>query len=262
MNYNTINIEIQESGVAYLTLDRKGKRNAINQTMIDELRHGIDALSGDNSVRVVVLRGRGRYFCSGADLNWMQDQMGRSREQRIAGARGFAEMLAALNTMPKFVIAMAYGHAFGGGIGLLACCDTVLVAEDTMMRLSETHLGLIPATISPYLMAKLGEAGMRQLAISGPLIDPEHAVTLGLASSVHPFDQINHTARYHASQALMAAPGASAVTKKLIADLAPRFDFDVIEHTANLLADQWETAEARAGVGAFLSKEKAPWKPD
>jgi len=261
MNYSTIDIEIQASGIAYLTLNRKDKRNAINQTMIEELRAGIDALSVDNAVRVVILRGEGRYFCSGADLNWMQEQMGKTREQRVAGARGFAEMLAALNSMPKFTIAMAYGHAFGGGIGLLACCDTVMVAEETMMRLSETHLGLIPATISPYLMAKLGESGMRQLAISGPLIDPEHAVTLGLASSVHHFDQIYNTARYHASQALKAAPGASAVTKKLIADLAPRPEFDVIEHTANLLADQWETAEAQAGVGAFLSKSDAPWAP-
>ncbi|MEO1248917.1 MAG: enoyl-CoA hydratase-related protein [Pseudomonadota bacterium] len=261
MRYSTIEIVRKDSGITYLTLDRPEKRNAINEVMIDDLRRAMDELAADDGVRVVILHGRGRRFCAGADLNWMQAQMGASREQRLASARSFAEVLAALNAMPKLVVGWVYGSAFGGGIGLMACCDTVMVEEETMLRLSETHLGLIPATISPYLMAKLGEAGMRQLAISGPLIDPHHAVTLGLASGVYSQDRISHTVRYEAAQALKAAPGAAAATKKLIADLAPKPDFDVIEHTANLLADQWESAEAQAGVSAFFSKGQAPWSP-
>ncbi len=261
MSYSTIEIVRKDSGITYLTLDRPEKRNAINETMIDDLRRAIDELAADDDVRSVILHGRGRYFCSGADLNWMQAQMGASREQRLAGARGFAQMLAALNSLPKLVVGWVYGSAYGGGIGLMACCDTVMVQDETMLRLSETHLGLIPATISPYLMAKLGEAGMRQLAISGPLIDPHRAVTLGLVSGVFPKDRLSHAVRFEAGQALMAAPGAAAATKKLIADLAPKPAFDAIEHTASLLADQWETGEAQAGVGAFLNKGQAPWAP-
>lgn len=261
MSYGTIQILRKDGGIAYLMLNRPEKRNAINEVMIDELRRAMDELAADDGVRVIVLQGSGGVFCAGADLNWMKAQMGASREQRLAGARSFAQMLAALNAMPKLVIGWVSGNAFGGGIGLMACCDTVMVEEETMLRLSETHLGLIPATISPYLMAKLGEAGMRQLAISGPLIDPHHAVTLGLATAVHSQDRIGHAVNYEASQALRAAPGAAAVTKKLIADLAPKPDVDVIEHTASLLADQWESGEAQAGVGAFLSKGKSPWSP-
>lgn len=264
--YSTIAIQREDDedlqGAVYLTLDRPDKVNAINALMIDELRRAIDELAADDSARVVVLRGRGRHFCAGADLAWMQMQIGRSRAERIAEARKMAEMLAALNALPKTVIGWAMGYAFGGALGLLACCDLVLMESETMLKLSETQLGLLPATIAPYLMARIGERGMRQLSLNGPVFDAETALRLGLASEVHPMAQLKYKLGYQISQAMKSAPIATAVTKKLIADLTPQPAVDVIELTATRLADQWETPEAQAGIAAFLAKQTPPWAPE
>ena len=264
-SYATIAVERDDSsefaGTRYLTLDRKDKLNAINGQMVEELRHAIDALAADDDARVVVLRGRGLHFCGGGDLAWMQMQMGRGREERVAEARKMAAMFAALDALPKTVIGWVTGYAFGGALGLMACCDIVMLDEESMLKLSETQLGLIPATIMPYLLARLGERGVRQLALNGAVFDPETALRLGLASAVHNKNERKYKLNYQISEALKAGPTATAATKALIADLGPKPGIDVIEETAARLADQWETPEAQAGIAAFFRKQPTPWAP-
>ncbi len=257
--FDTITVTTDARGVATLKLDRPEKHNAMSAQMIAELIQAASDLGQDASVRVVVLTGEGKSFCAGGDLGWMQDQMAADPETRFAEARKLAEMLQALNTLPKPLIGALQGNAFGGGVGLAAVCDVALGVETLKMGLTETKLGLIPATIGPYVIARMGEARARRVFMSARLFDAAEAVTLGLLAKVVPADELADAVEAEVRPYLACAPGAVASAKALVRDLGPKIDEQVIDHTINALVARWETDEALEGIGAFFDKRKPAW---
>jgi methylglutaconyl-CoA hydratase len=259
MAFSTLLFETDSRGVATLTLNRPERHNALDGTMIAELQQVASMLAADPAVRVVILSGAGVSFCAGGDLDWMRRQMDATRADRIAQARLLAEMLSALNTLPKPLIGKAQGAAYGGGIGLLCVCDIALATDSARFGLTETRLGLIPATISPYVLARMGEAMARRVFMSARLFDAGEAVTVGIIARAVPAGELDAAVEAEVRPYLAAAPGAVARAKALARRLGPPIDADVIDATITALADAWETDEAREGVESFFEKRKPNW---
>ncbi len=257
--FQTIRIEQDTRGVARLMLARAGSHNALDAAMIRELRAAVAKLGADPSVRVVVLAADGKSFCAGADLNWMRDMAGKDRAGKLAEASELAHLLRDLNTLPKPVIARVHGSAYGGGVGLMSVCDVVIVADSARFALTEVRLGLIPATIAPYVIARIGEAAARRMILTGSVIDAAEAKLVGLASIVTTGDTLDSTVAAEIGACLMSAPGAIADAKALCLYLARNIASDPSGLTAARLADRWETDEARAGMDSFLSRQASPW---
>lgn len=261
MSFSTLLLDIDARGVATLVLNRPDKHNALNREMIGELREATAMLAADQRVCVVVLTGVGSSFCAGGDLDWMREQMATSRDERVAEARLLAEMLGALNTLPKPLIGRVQGQAFGGGVGLMSICDVAIGAEDARFGLTETRLGLIPATIGPYVIARMGEAFARRVFMSARLFDAGEAVALGLLARAVPAERLNAAIEAEVAPYLLTAPGAVARAKGLARRLGPTIDAAVIEETIEALADAWESPEAHEGISAFFDKRKPTWRP-
>lgn len=259
MSYQTITLSTDTRGIATLTLNRPEKHNALNAGMIAELSEAAARLATDRAVRAVVLTGAGASFCAGGDLDWMRAQMASSRNERMAGARELAGMLGTFNTLPKPLIGKAQGQAFGGGIGLLCVCDIAIGVEGARFGLTETRLGLIPATIGPYVLARMGEAMARRVFMSARLFDAKEAVSLGILSRAVAAEVLDEAVEAEVLPYLAAAPDAVARAKALARDLGPRIDAAVIEETVIALADTWESPEAREGIAAFFEKRKPDW---
>lgn len=257
--YNTISIATDERGVATLTLDRAEKHNAMSAEMMRELTEAAKILGADKSVRVVILTGAGKSFCAGGDLAWMKEQMAADPETRFAEARKLAEMLQALNTMPKPLIGRLQGNAFGGGVGMASVCDVAIGVDSLTMGLTETRLGLIPATIGPYVLSRMGEAMARRVFMSARLFGADEAVTLGLLAKAVPEDALDDTVEAEVRPYLNCAPEAVARAKALARKLGPKIDDEVIDHTIGELVSCWNGEEAKEGVGAFFEKRKADW---
>ncbi|QDI75363.1 crotonase/enoyl-CoA hydratase family protein [Leisingera aquaemixtae] len=258
--FETITLETDARGVCTLTLNRPDKHNAMSGQMLQELTLAAKRLAADDSVRVVVLTGAGKSFCAGGDLGWMRQQMDADAETRGREARVLAEMLMALNTLPKPVIGALQGNAFGGGVGMASVCDVAIGADHLKMGLTETKLGLIPATIGPYVIARMGEAKARRVFMSARLFGADEAVELGLLAKAVPADQLDEAVEAEVSPYLNCAPGAVAAAKKLARDLGPRLDDAVIDHTIKALVERWEGEEAREGITAFFEKRKPGWQ--
>ncbi|MBN8533076.1 MAG: crotonase/enoyl-CoA hydratase family protein [Rhizobiales bacterium] len=259
MSFETLRLTWDDRGVATLTLNTPEKHNALSARMIAELTEAAARLDADQKIRVVILTGDGASFCAGGDLGWMREQMSASRATRMAEARKLAEMLFALNTMRKPVIGRVQGNAFGGGVGMISVCDTAITATSAKFGLTETRLGLIPATISPYVLARMGEGRARRVFMSACIFDAEEAVELGLVARVVPMDALDAAIEAEVKPYLAAAPGAVAAAKALARSMGPRIDTEVIDETIRRLADTWEQAEAMEGVSAFFEKRKANW---
>lgn len=257
--YNTISISTDARGVATLTLDRAEKHNAMSAEMMRELTEAAKALGTDNKVRVVVLTGAGKSFCAGGDLGWMKEQMAADPETRFVEARKLAEMLQALNTLPKPLIGRLQGNAFGGGVGMASVCDVAIGVESLTMGLTETKLGLIPATIGPYVLSRMGEAMARRVFMSARLFGAAEAVTLGLLAKAVPAEDLDAAVEAEVTPYLACAPEAVARAKALARRLGPRIDDAVIDHTISELVACWDGDEAKEGVGAFFEKRKAAW---
>jgi methylglutaconyl-CoA hydratase len=258
MTWTTITIERDARGVALLTLNRPEKHNVLSGDMCDEIAAAAADLDADAAVRLVVLTGAGRSFCAGGDLGWMRAQFDASRAGRIAEARRLAGMLQALNTLGKPLIGRINGAAYGGGVGLVAVCDSAVAVDSARFGLTETRLGLIPATISPYVVARVGER-VRGVFLSARIFDAAEARTLGLVARVASPDGLDAAVEAEVAPYFATAPAAVAAAKRLARSLGPRIDAEVIEATIARLADAWETPEAQAGITAFLEKRPAPW---
>ncbi len=257
--FETITLNTDARGVATLTLDRPEKHNALSAQMIAELTQAAGQLANDDAVRVVVLAASGKSFCAGGDLGWMQAQMAADPETRFAEARKLAEMLNALNTLPKPLIGALQGNAFGGGVGMASVCDVAIGVESLKMGLTETRLGLIPATIGPYVIARMGEARSRRVFMSARLFEAAEAVELGLLTRAVPAVALADAVEAEVLPYLSCAPGAVSSAKQLIQSLGPRIDDAVIDHTIRQLVARWETDEAQEGIGAFFDKRKPAW---
>ncbi len=257
--FETIAVVADDRGVATLTLSRAEKHNAMSALMISELTQAAAQLGCDEAVRVVVLTGSGKSFCAGGDLGWMRDQMAADAETRFTEARKLAEMLQALNEMPKPLIGSLQGNAFGGGVGLASVCDVAVGVDTLKMGLTETRLGLIPATIGPYVIARMGEARARRVFMSARLFDAAEAVELGLLAKVVPGDELTRAVEDEITPYLSCAPGAVASAKALVQNLGPLLDDSVIDHTIQALVARWETPEAHEGIEAFFEKRNPQW---
>src|SRR6056297_252055 len=256
----TISIERDARGVAKLWLDRAEKHNAMSAQMIAELHQAARELGADDTVRVVVLAARGKSFCAGGDLGWMREQFEADPETRSREAAKLAHMLQALNTLPKPLIGRVQGNAFGGGVGLMSVCDVVIGAEGAQFALTETRLVLIPATIGPYVAARMGEAKARRVFMSGRRFDAGEAVALGLLARAVPGGDLDAAIEAEVAPYLDCAPGAVARAKALLRGLGPRIDADVIDGTVAALAECWAGDEAREGIAAFFERGRPGWR--
>ncbi|HMS93790.1 MAG TPA: crotonase/enoyl-CoA hydratase family protein [Tabrizicola sp.] len=260
MTYETLDTRLDARGVAYVTLNLPEKRNALSAQMIADLTDMARTLGSAATTRAIVLAGAGKVFCAGGDLGWMKAQIEADRPTRMREARKLAEMLNALNTMPTPLIGRIHGGAFGGGVGLACVCDVAIAETAATFGLTETRLGLIPATIGPYVLARMGEGRARRIFMSARIFGAEEARNLGLVASVVPPADLDRAVEAEVEPYLSVAPRAVGAAKALARSLGPRIDATVIEDTIQRLADTWEGEEARQGIAAFLGKTSAPWQ--
>jgi methylglutaconyl-CoA hydratase len=259
MTWQTITIDTDARGVATLTLNRPEKHNAMSARMIEELTAAAAALGADDTVRVVVLTGAGESFCAGGDLAWMQDQMRADGPTRAEHAGKLAAMLGALNALPKPVIGRIQGPAYGGGMGLISVCDVAIGVEGARFGFTETRLGLIPATIGPYVLARMGEAMARRVFMSARLFKTDEAVTMGLLARAVAPDALEAAVEAEVKPYLACAPGAVASAKALALRLGGGIGPDDVAHSIGQLVERWESDEAGEGIAAFFGKRKPGW---
>ncbi|XXK31990.1 crotonase/enoyl-CoA hydratase family protein [Rhodobacteraceae bacterium nBUS_24] len=258
-NFTTINAEIDTRGVVHLTLNRPEKKNALSAQMIAELTEFAGSIAKEPAARVVVLRGAGDVFCAGGDLDWMKVQINADRAGRMAEARKLAHMLQMMNELALPMIGAVHGGAFGGGVGMACVCDLVIAESGTKFGLTETRLGLIPATISPYVVARMGEGKARRVFMSARIFSAAEAQALDLIADQVPAAQLEARIEAEIKPYLKVAPRAVGASKALARALGPKIDAEVIEETVKRLADTWEGVEAKAGIDAFLNKTAPPW---
>jgi len=257
--YETISVEVDARGVATLTMTRVEKHNALNAQMMDELTDAALNLGADAAVRVVILASEGKSFCAGGDLEWMRAQFDATPEIKEREARRLADMLWTLNFMPKPLIGRLQGNAFGGGVGMASVCDVAVGVDRLKMGLTETRLGLIPATIGPYVLARMGEAMARRVFMSARLFDATEAVTLGLLAKCVPADDLDTAVEAEVAPYLNCAPGAVAEGKALAQSLGGTVTREAVDASVAALARRWESPESAEGIGAFFEKRKAAW---
>ncbi|MCT4557451.1 MAG: crotonase/enoyl-CoA hydratase family protein [Pelagimonas sp.] len=254
-----IDVTRDARGVATLWLAREDKHNALSAQMMTELVSHADALAQDDTVRVVVLAARGKSFCAGGDLAWMRAQFEMDSPTRKVESARIAQALAALDRLPQPLIGRIQGNAFGGGVGLAAVCDVTVAAEHIMMGLTEVKLGLIPANIGPYVVARMGAVRAKEVFMNARLFDAQEAVRLNLVTRAVPEDQLDEAVEAEITPYLSCAPGAVRDAKRLLRELAGVVTQDKVDFAIDALAGRWETSEAREGIGAFFDKRPAPW---
>jgi len=248
--------------VARLMLDRPEIRNAFDDTLIAALTSALRELDADEGVRAVVLGGNGPAFCAGADLNWMKRMAGYGYEQNLADARALAGMLKTLDRMKKPTVARVHGPAFAGGVGLVAACDIAVGSTEARFCLSESKLGLSPATISPYVVRAMGERMARRYFLSAEIFDASEAYRIGLLTAVSPSENLDGEIDGMLGHLLQGGPQAMAKIKDLIRRVSSgTIDDSMIEDTAARIAEIRVSPEGREGIASFLEKRKASWKP-
>ncbi|MGH2387831.1 MAG: enoyl-CoA hydratase-related protein [Chloroflexota bacterium] len=249
----------QEVGVLRLRLNRPRVYNALNGTTIAELGDCLGRITAGSDMRVLVLSGEGPAFCSGVDLEWMRKAANFTMDENLEDANHLAEMLSLLNDCPIPTVARAHGAIFGGGVGLLAACDTVVAADDARFSLSEVKLGLLPAVISPLVVAKIGESHARALFASGRRFDAERALRIGLVHQVVGTAELDDAVREVIRDHLSAAPGAAAEARALINLVKGKTPLAARAETTRIIARLRSEPEGREGVAAFLEKRKPAW---
>lgn len=259
MTFRALTLTTDSRGVATLTLNRPEKHNALSARTIAELTEAAGLLAADSSVRVAILTGAGASFCAGGDLAWMREQMTATRARRMEEARKLAMALKALNDLPKPLIGRINGQAYGGGVGLIAVCDAAFGVEGAMFGLTEARLGLIPATIAPYAVARMGEGAARRAFASARRFDAAEAARLGLLARAVPADGLDEAVEAETASCLACSPDAAARAKAVARRLGPAITEDLIDWTVGQLADAWETPDAAEGVSAFFERRKARW---
>jgi methylglutaconyl-CoA hydratase len=259
--YTTLAVTV-DAAVATVVLNRPDVHNAFNATLIAELSALLCALDADPKVRAVVLAGAGTSFCAGADLHWMQQMAGFSPRQNRADAGALTAMLATLDALSKPTLARVHGAAFGGGAGLVACCDVALGTPDATFAFSEARLGLIPAAISPYVVAAIGVRAARRYFLTAERFSGAEAYRLGLLHELVPGPELDTRIGALLGALLSAGPRAQAECKLLLRAIVNRpVDARIVADTARRIARVRASPEGREGVAAFLAKRKAAWVP-
>ncbi|HKI65301.1 MAG TPA: enoyl-CoA hydratase/isomerase family protein [Burkholderiales bacterium] len=255
-------LETDARGVATLTLNRPEKHNAFDDALIAELTGKLKALDGDDAVRVVILTGAGKSFSAGADLNWMRSMAGFSEKENRDDSLALAELMAVLDGLSKPTIARVNGAVFGGGVGLVACCDIAVGAPYAKMALTEVKLGLVPAVIAPYVVRAIGPRQARRYFQTAEVMAAETAQALGLLHEVVEAEALDNRVEDIVTALLQAGPEALAAAKTLVAmtDAASAGEREALKReTAALIARLRVSAEGQEGLSAFLEKRKPRW---
>jgi len=259
MTYTTIEIRT-DHGVAVLWLNRPEVRNAFNETMIADLDAAFAELEANLAVRAVVIAGRGKVFCAGADLNWMKRMGEMDFEANRKDAVAFGTMLNRLYSLKKPTIARVHGAAFAGGMGLAAACDIAVASTETEFAVSEVRLGLTPATISPYVIAAMGERTARRYFLTAERFSAAEAYRVGFIQEIAQPDELDATVNAILGELVQGAPGAHAVTKDLIHSVAKRpLTPDLLADMAVRIATARASEEGKEGVRSFLEKRAPGW---
>jgi methylglutaconyl-CoA hydratase len=256
-----LNTTIDARGVAKVTLDRPQRHNAFDEALIAAITAAFKTLGADAGVRAIILSGEGKSFCAGADIDWMRRAGGWTETENRDDAMKLSDMLHAIDTSPKPVIARVHGNVAGGGVGLVACADMAVAIDGAAFRLSEVRLGLTPATISPYVIARIGGGAARRWFLTAEGFGAAQAKAMGLVAETAPShsdaDTIINDWLAHLSA---AAPGAVADAKALVRDVAGQPVTDELRAlTARRIAERRGSAEGREGLAAFFDKRKPGW---
>lgn len=257
---SVINVEVDARGVATLTLARAEKHNALSAEMMTELEAAARDLAMDRAVRVVVLAAEGRSFCAGGDLAWMRAQFDMDVDTRRVESRRIATVLGALYDLPQPLIGRVQGNALGGGVGLVSVCDVAIGVTGAKLGFTETRLGLIPANIGPYVLARMGGTRASEVFMSARVFDADEAVRLNLLSRTVDPDGLDAAIETEVQPYLSCAPGAVAEAKALMRDLSGRVTAAQVDRAIDALAARWQSDEAREGVGAFFDKRAPGWQ--
>lgn len=259
-NDDLVQIDSTTDGIVFVTINRPEKKNAFDAATIAALHETFETLHGADRVRAVFIRGAGGTFSAGADLNWMRDAAGWSESDNRDDAMGLAKMLKALHDIPALTVAVVEGNAMGGGAGIVAACDMAVAVEGARFAFSEVKLGLIPATIAPYVVEAIGARRARQLFLTGNSFDADYAAHTGLIDLVLPEGSVEEFISMLSDSLTGNAPGAMGEAKRLVNDIAHhKIDSGLLDETAKRIARARVSDEGREGVLAFLEKRKANW---
>ena len=258
MPYETL-LTHRDGAVEYVTLNRPDVRNAFNEHMIGELTAWAASIDAADDVRVAVIAGEGKVFSAGADIAWMAKALGYTHDDNVRDANDAARMFHALDTLHVPLIARIHGAALGGGAGLAAVADIVVSDSDAVFGFTEVKLGILPAVISPYALAKVGRSAARELFLTGMRFSALRAKEIGLVHAIVPPDQLDATVMLYVNEVLSAAPDAIATAKALMPHVWPHNAADVAGMTAEAIATRRISEEGQEGLRAFLEKRKASW---
>jgi methylglutaconyl-CoA hydratase len=248
------------SRIMVVTLNRPEVRNALNPQLIDELMLALDQTEQNKEVKVMIFRAEGKTFCAGADLQWMKESAKYTRKENIHDASRISQLMEKLNNLSKPTICLMQGSAFGGGVGLVACCDIIIAAIDVEMCFSEVKIGLIPAVISPYAIQKIGLSAARRYFLTGEMISAQKAYDIGLVHEIVPQERLEETGNTIAEQILKNGPEAVQKIKKLTQFLSyPPISKETIDETIQAIADCRSSKEGQEGLEAFLEKRRPQW---
>ncbi|MGO1076590.1 enoyl-CoA hydratase-related protein [Inquilinus sp. CA228] len=255
---SAVRIEI-ENGIGTVVMDRPDRHNAFDEHVIAELTEGFVKLGADDAVRAVVLRGAGKSFSAGADLDWMRRMAAYDEAANLADARALAALMRTIDTLPQPTVALVHGPAYGGGVGLVACCDIAIATEAASFSLSEVKLGLIPAVISPYVVRAIGARAARRYFLTAERFDAVEARRLGLVHELVAGDGLEEAARQVLAALRGNGPAAVRAAKDLVGAVAGKAPAEVEEDCARRIAAIRAGDEGKEGVAAFLEKRKPSW---
>ncbi len=259
MNQSDDPVTLHQTGpVLTVTLNRPELHNALNPALIARLAHAFTERAQAADVRVVVLTGSGRSFCAGADLAAMRAAADYTFEENVADGGAIFDLMLAIDRCPRPVVARVNGPAIGGGVGLVCCCDIVVAVERAVFAFSETRLGIVPAVISPFVLARIGPSAARELFLTGERFDAQRAQAIGLVGHVVAEAELDTAVAERIGQLLQAAPGAQTAAKDLIRAVAFQPKESLREATAATIAARRASDEGREGMSAFLEK-RHPW---
>jgi len=255
----------RDGPVEYLTLNRPDVRNAFNEQVIAELTAWATATreaAAQRDVRVVVLSGAGKTFCAGADVTWMSSTVEFTEEENLRDAMAMSQMFGALDALPVPLVGRVHGAALGGGAGLAAVCDIVVAEEGALFGFTEVKLGILPAVISPFALAKIGRSAARELFLTGARFPAARAREIGLVHAVVPAAQLDSTVERYVGELLTAGPEAIAAAKALIPQVWGRAPLEAMSITASAIAARRVSTEGQEGLRAFLRKRSPSWSKD
>ncbi len=259
---NNVLLAVDRRGIATLTLNRPAVHNAFDAALVARLTESLVGLKERGDARIIVLTGAGRSFSAGADVHWMRSMAGCSEEENIEDALHLADLMSLLNSMPLPTVARVNGHAYGGGVGLIACCDIAIASNEARFALSEVRLGLVPAVISPYVITAIGERNARRLFLSAEAMDAKLARRVGLVHEIAKPNKLDAALEHQLGMLLKGGPNALRESKELIFTVeggAISADEALKHRTAQIIAQLRVSAEGQEGLAAFLEKRAPKW---